>query len=490
LPDLAARLASDLVLSAGEPEQRQSRSSKYLVATIVAACLVSLLVVGFLWSRVNHKPVEPETKTSRRVAEAVTPVPTIPKEAPTPVEASKGDGLDVVVKKVAPEPGAEPPSTVEAATKPAETTTDTAKSVAPTPTKPAVDALPAPGPIILACALPEIPKSQFGNKVPQERRLDLPDDVDEQFQLLNAPQFQKTPAAAASTWNFVSRTGSGLGGGSALASLGRINARSWQFGWSKDARNQSTQVDVLRDAVLKFRAVNDRAIFVLLRGVETRDPRPIVIVEKQPLLFDRLDPRVRTVTWTRTPEVLTRTTWKLAIRRWKVVLTSPDNKLLRREFESTPIPGGPQEGSPPTKFEKDLIPGEVKLKLAIAPESPDAIAIRIEPDRARFTEGRKERASRREALAKDTPTDDDNRERDPIGYRRGKLEKLEAADRKDESAIKTLKQEIAELERLNDIRQLEDLLTKPVRAELSVVIALDLGDSTILDIVRVGDFAD
>ncbi len=43
---------------------------------------------------------------------------------------------------------------------------------------------------------------------------------------------------------------------------------------------------------------------------------------------------------------------------------------------------------------------------------------------------------------------------------------------------------------MDEIRQIEDLLSKPVRAELSVVIGLDVGESTILDIARVGEFAD
>ncbi len=241
---------------------------------------------------------------------------------------------------------------------------------------------------------------------------------------------------------------------------------------------------------MKFPAGDGRAIFVLLRGVETRDRRPITIVDRQPLLFDRLDPRIRTVTWTRNPEALTGTKWRLAIRRWKVVMTSPDDRLLKREYESPPILGGPKDAAAPIKLEQDLIPGELKLRLTLDPDSPGTITVRVEPDRPRVLDGRTQRSSRREALEKETPGDNDGRARDPIEYRRGKLAKLEAADKKDDKAIQLTKRELADLEQIQEIRETEDLLSKPVHAELSVVIGLDIGASTVLEIAKVGEVAD
>jgi hypothetical protein len=496
LPDLAARLASELLLSDGEPARRQRRSRGFLVATIVAACLVPLFIAGLFWTRSIRTPLELEPRVRRPISEPDARGSPIPKDAPARgaalAEARKAEDA-AVAKESASKPGSQSLPAVEAVSKavdkPGKKVADTKPPVAE-PSQPVADAPRSREPLILACALPEIPKSEFAAKVPQHRELDLPEDVDDRFDLLNAPEFRQTPAAAASTRDIAARTGSGLGGGYTLARLGRINARSWRFEWTKDARNHSTQVDAFRDAVLKFRARDGRAIFVLLRGVETRDGRPITVVEKQPLLFDRLEPRIRTVAWTRNPEVLAATTWKLRIRRWKVVIARPDDELLRREFESAPIPGGQKDDSPRVKLEQDLIPGEVKLKLKIDPESPDVITVRVEPDRARVAEGRNGRTARREALAKDTPSDKEGRERDPIEYRRGKLTKLEAADPKDDKAIVTLKREIDELEQIDEIRQIEDLLSKPARAELSVVIGLDVGDSTSLDIAKVGKFAD
>ncbi len=42
---------------------------------------------------------------------------------------------------------------------------------------------------------------------------------------------------------------------------------------------------------------------------------------------------------------------------------------------------------------------------------------------------------------------------------------------------------------MNEIRQLEEFFSKPVRATLSVVIGLEIDASTILNIARVGEFA-
>ena len=52
-----------------------------------------------------------------------------------------------------------------------------------------------------------------------------------------------------------------------------------------------------------------------------------------------------------------------------------------------------------------------------------------------------------------------------------------------------LEGEIAELEKLTEIRGTEDLLTRPARVELSIVIGLDVDGPGILDVVRIGEFA-
>jgi len=83
------------------------------------------------------------------------------------------------------------------------------------------------------------------------------------------------------------------------------------------------------------------------------------------------------------------------------------------------------------KLEHDLIPGEVTLKLAIDPTNPDVITVRINLDRGNVLKSRERRASRLKEHKEDTPLDKENREQDPIQYRRAKLQKLEGGSRED-----------------------------------------------------------
>ena len=54
-------------------------------------------------------------------------------------------------------------------------------------------------------------------------------------------------------------------------------------------------------------------------------------------------------------------------------------------------------------------------------------------------------------------------ERDPLEYRRARLGKLRADGSKDQDEMKKLEGEIAELEKIKEIRGTEDLLTRPAR---------------------------
>src|SRR6185312_2063310 len=95
----------------------------------------------------------------------------------------------------------------------------------------------------------------------------------------------------------------------------------------------------------------------------------------------RLEPRSRSVPWTRDLGVLEGTKWRLNIRRWKVVISRPDPgnpKPRRRVIEPRPIEEGKdQAGTTRVKLEHALIPGEVTLKLAIDPMIPGLITVRI-----------------------------------------------------------------------------------------------------------------
>jgi hypothetical protein len=251
----------------------------------------------------------------------------------------------------------------------------------------------------------------------------------------------------------------------------------------------------LRDAAWRFETREGRSIVVLLRGLDLGEARPLTICDNQPLLFDRLEPRTRLVPWTHNSTALASTKWKLSIRRWKLVIArhEPANlDPLRRVFEPRSIKAGAVKdhgGIARAPLEHDLIPGEVTLKLAIDPTNPNVILVKINLDRSHVLEQRATRALRQKSIEESTPRGHDGIQPDPIEYRRDKLQKLQEAGEKNDDEIRTLKKEISELKEIHEILRIEDLLSKPVRAELSVVIGLDLGGSTMLDIVKLGEFA-
>ncbi len=510
LPDLAARLAApeSLIFDDGGRRPPQ-RSRKVLIASAVAACVILMIAAGALsWSpairkqlgigdavRPGAQPIAerpPDTKGSqaRQSAQA---------EPPKAKESAKieGPGEPATVKNDPTRPDSSPTiaKAPETATKAAEKGTAASDPSPVDPIKPIAKATRPDEPVIVSFSLPPVPKSGLASPTAQYCELGFARDVDDRVEILNAPELRLNPTPTGIAWDLATTTGSGLAGRFTIARLSRIDARNWRFDWYKDAKNHSAQTDALRDAVLKFRARDGRAIFALLRGIEPRVTARPIIVENQPILFG-LEPRSRIVIWS---EPLTDTHWKLGIRRWKLAIsrTDPEGKGLKQAFEPKPNPGEPEDRTIRPEVEHDLIPGQLKLKLSFDIENPDTntIKVQFEPDRDKITEARTLRARRRKELEDATPRDSDGQKQDLIEYRRNTIKKLEEAKAedkakdKDEKAIDTANREIQELQKMNEIRQLEDFFSKPVRASLSVVIGLEIDASTILDIARLGEFA-
>jgi hypothetical protein len=361
--------------------------------------------------------------------------------------------------------------------------------------RPAAERHRSDPPILLAFALPDVPNSLLGSRNGRRGALGLPEDVSDRLEILNAPEFQLVPGSAKATWGIATRTASGIGGGFTLARLGRTDARTWSFEWTEDAKNHSTTVEALRDAVLKFETRDGRGVLTLLRGVNRNDPAPLTIWENQPVLYPRLDARRKSIPWTPHPEALAGSRWKLGIRRWRVVIARPDAEgrdPVRHVIEPAPavVRKGKEDGTGRIPLEQDLIHGEVTLKVAIDPANPDMIAVHVDPDRNRVLVGREDRAARLKELKDATPQDKQERDQDPIRFRQGRLRELQPAGDSHKDEIKTLQKEISDLKQINAIRQVEDLLTKPARTELSVVISLDVGSSTTIDVARIGELAE
>jgi hypothetical protein len=347
---------------------------------------------------------------------------------------------------------------------------------------------------LLAFDTPGITGSTLGAPTRPERTIVLPEDTEDRVALLNGSDFKLTAVAATPhTWEVATNTGSGLGGGSTLARLHRADGRTWRFEWTKNAKPQSTPVEALKDAILELHGQDGRPIRVLLRGVERDSKPPLVVWKDQRILFDKLEPRIKSVDWGGNPDALDKSRWKPLIRRWRVVLSRPasdqrDDKAPRQVFDPEPVEGNKDPGTAPA-LERDLIRDEVKLKLAIDPSRPGSIDVRIEPDPKAMVEEHAVRAARLEEFKKATPRAKNGEEQDPLEYRRGELRKVLLGRAKHEDEIKDLEREIAELESIKAIRRTEDLLTQKAWLELSVVIGLDVEGVGILDIVRIGEFA-
>jgi hypothetical protein len=353
-------------------------------------------------------------------------------------------------------------------------------------------------PILLAFSLPDVPQSGLGPQVQSRREFSLPADLNDHSELLNAPEFRIVTPGENRTMEIATKTGSsGLGGGFSLAQIVRSDAKTLRFAWTKEAKNHATLVEALRDAVLKLQTRDGRDVDVLLRsltarddGSVIRDEKPLIVWDNQPILFERLESRTRSVPWLPGPESLSGTRWKLVVRRWKAVISRPNPEgpnPLSCTIVTKPLEG--IDRAPAVNLKHDLIPGEVAVEVGIDPASPGMLKLRIELDKDKVQEKRESRAARLQKLKQDTPKDKNDRQQDPLRYRRRRLEELNQTVEKSEGEIDELKQEVAELEAIYEINRVEDLLSKPARTELSLVIGLDLGGHSPLEIVKIGEMA-
>jgi hypothetical protein len=494
LPDLAARLVVDESLLGDDGSRRRRRSRTLIPALLIAACLLPLLAAGFYWSprlrrRPGLGPVRPAVTSRPDPADRISARPEKPRDIASP---------DLAGGSEAPAPARPPNEKVAkhggapAAEKKAVAKDDSSPVARPKPNEPAPR--PPAEPLLLAFATPDVPRSSLGSSGHQERDIRLPEETDDRVEILNGPEFRLAAVPAAPhAWELATRSGSGLGGGFSLARLDHADARTWRFQWSQSAKVQSTQVENLKDAILSFHGRDGRPIRVLLRGVETLSDRPLVVWKDQQILFEKLDTRIRSVEWVGNPDVLEGTHWKPRIRRWKLVLSRGDANpggadSPRRVIEPAPGDGEMAQGAEPA-LERDLVPGEVKVKLMIDPSRPGSIDVRIEPVPERVREGKADRSAQMDELRKATPRAEDGSDRDPLVFRRAKLDGLRGRGAKDQEEIKSLEREIGDLKRINEIRETEDLLTRPARVELSVVIGLEVDGQGILDIVKIGEFA-
>jgi hypothetical protein len=450
-----------------------------------------LVTSGLLWSPTLRSHLGFERAASQPVAQPAVHRATILKTVPAETKEGAQDHVDSgTISR--PEPRSLP---VAKKTDPASGDPGGPKLQVSSP-QPVTQVQHGPDPPMpLAFTLPDVPTSLLGSRDRQSEEIRLTEEVGDRFEILNAPELQVVPAStkSTSTWEIATRTKSLIGGGFTLASLSHIEATTWSFDWTKVAKNHSATVAALRDAVLRFETRDGRSILALLRGVRRHDPEPLLIWENQPVLYERLDDRHKSIPWTPHPEDLAGTHWRLSIRRWRLLIERPGaegREPVRRVIEpASAVVGNKKDGNGRVPLEQDLMPGVV-FKVGIDTENPEMIAVRVVPDRNQVLAGRADRAARLKELKASTPADRQGREQDPIPFRRSRLEELQQSGSQHEDEVKTLKKEISDLEAIHAIGQVEDLLTNPARTQLSVVISLDVAGSAPLDVARIGEFSE
>jgi hypothetical protein len=492
LPDLANRLAADESLLGGNGLRR--RGSRPLFTPIVlAVCLVPLLAAAIFLSPALRQRLGFEVARSAGAAgDRLLPAP----DRADPlahVDARPGEpkvaGVSAPLPGPAkgPEPLAGPVAEAKAPAKADAPPAETTKAGSPIPR-------PLAEPIMLAFKPPDVPGSALGSPVRQEGAIRLPEDTDGRIELLNGPGFLLSAVPGMpNAWEIATRTSSRLAGSFALARLSRADTRTWRFDWTKNAKAGSRSVEGFKDAILELHGPHDRPIYVLLRSVELSSDRPLVLWDKERILFDKLDPRTRSKPWAGDSNSLEGSHWKPRIRRWRGVLFRPetdedDDDSPRLVIEPGHAEEGKASGAEPA-LACELIPGEVNLKLNLDPDRPGEIEVRVEPNPEKLRAGRADRSARMNELKKATPTDGEKNEQDPLEYRQSRLSKLPKDGAENNDEIKALEREIEDLKRITKIQATEDLLTRPARLELSVVIGLDVDETGILDIVRIGEFA-
>lgn len=482
--DWVPDLATDGSLLAGSSLRSRRRPLGRVAAIVAAAVLVPIVASVSLSSAVRQRLGLESAPGPIAAGHPAHPVD-VPKVAPAHAEAPP-DEIPLSEADAIPDPATIP--VAEADLRPA---AEAPAADAPRPSPPAEKARREP--MILAFATPDVPRSGLGGPARQDRAIPLPEDADERIEILNGLGFRLAAVPGASrAWDVATRTGSGIGGGFVLARLIQADARTWRFQWTEKAKTQATQVEGFKDAILGLHGRGGRPIYVLLRGVERVSERPLVVWKDQRILYDKPEPRVRSVEWAGVPDPLEGSRWKPRILRWRVVVTRPETAAgagdrPRRVFEPRPDPDGKATAAEPA-LECDLVPGEVKLRLAIDPARPGLIEVRIETDLDGLLLGRDNRDTRLDELRKATPRAKDGSDRDPLEYRRGRLARLRENEAKNGPEIKDLEKQVADLERIREIRETVDLLTKNARVELSVVIGLDVDGPGILEIARVGEF--
>ena len=244
------------------------------------------------------------------------------------------------------------------------------------------------------------------------------------------------------------------------------------FEWEDEAKARLELAEKLRDVVLKIGGPERKRYLLFRNPVLPGNPdipdsnfpafdlaNKLKTKGYRPLLSDDFKPRKFEYRWA-DKEALNGTNWKLGIRRWKLVarLNSSDHDIV--------VGQGDEKGTSDRRKE-EIIPGEVALEIHLD-SSPNRhlVQVALKFNQAEIIQ----RQRNRQKLLADLE----------------ELRNTERRDREQSQEFERLKLDEPNIRRIISIY---NALWKSTQAELSLVIGLNLDDSTYLDIAKFGEIA-
>jgi hypothetical protein len=265
------------------------------------------------------------------------------------------------------------------------------------------------------------------------------------------------------------------------------------FDWGNNLQNESETISEVLDAVLKIRCGDGEIQFVMLRDLGVQD-------EREPLLLRGYSgkgpkPRSWSTSWA-DKDCLQATKRKFLIRRWSVKCTPRNGK----RFDLCESKGSMR---PAAEDERSFFRDEASLKIRIDERDQADILLRVET-KARFKDElnqlekavsdfedqhfflnrqyKRDLAGRaldlRQVLANRLK---DWQDRAPSDEGRAKIRQY----KKDLDDLETIEKDAIVYSFVGELERVQSDAT----LELSVVVCLQLGSGTVVDVARFGDFA-
>jgi len=468
LPELA-RLAArgPSGTEKANPSRRRRKRPGALVAVIAAACLVPLVAIGFLFGAQGlmkllgfHSEISQKIATeSERVSEAKKKVQVETAEKVAQSETARLKPEEHALTKVEPNrKAAETPFSV--VPDPSDGMREPPKPQGPVILRPVAEKNKPMKSEVVFLELPAVQVSEFGGtSTKQSVEAFLPNGGDEIIPKYYMSDFDVKvlePRGGLAVWTkSLSEYGA--------IPLARLKAKKGKlhFEWLEQAKQRKELAESLRDGILRIGADGENS-YVLLRdprisGLEAFDlangPEK---GRSRPLLPDDFKPRELSFPWAN-EQALKGTRWKLGIRGWKIVcrLVEPGPEIVIAQAQN--------QGTWLASVNDEFIPKEVRLKIFIdSPGSPHIIRVRFEFFQFEIIKRNKERRRIQEELQSLRKREKDLTEEDK----------------------KKLRHLIEQEPRIGEIYDKYTFLSKARYARLSLVVALKLDDSKILDIAK------